>query len=420
MRRRRARKASLRRAALAAAVFAPFAAADARAIEPAPCSAHAEFDRPDAVVGQQLLYRVRIERRHDVDSLAWLEPPAFPGFRAEWLPDVADPVDAGAQMRRFAERRALFPERAGELGATSARLSCRVGETEWVVEVAGVSLLVSAHPAGGRPDGFAGVVGPLAIERIVTPTRVQLGESIRVALMLRGEGNLWRADDPLGAIASADLFRRRPTTSFDAGRRLAVKHHFAYDVVPLEQGELVIPSLRVPYYDATTGRYATAGADALTVEVAPAAPAGATTAESASEAEPPLGPSAEAASARHTATKPRIGAVALLLVAALAIAAIAATRRRAARTQRAAIDAALDASARGDADATAGALRLALASQVDGAASRTPEELAADPALPEQAAPAVQRLVEAERARFDPTAEPPGPDAVRAAIERLR
>src|SRR5690606_26023523 len=128
-----------RRAALlllgALAACAPAArAAPAAPDRPAPatpppaapaCLAETTLDPPRAVVGQQVLYRVRILRREGAAGLRWMQPLSFPSFRAEWLPGRSpDPRIAGIGAGRivFEERRALFPARAGTLAIPPAAL----------------------------------------------------------------------------------------------------------------------------------------------------------------------------------------------------------------------------------------------------------------------------------------------------------
>jgi hypothetical protein len=408
------------RMALAAAALA---CGVAGAGEPAPCTATAGFDVEHAVVGQQVGYHVRIARRHDVLSVDWVEPPTFPGFHAEWLPDIAEPADASAPTRSYEERRALFPERAGTLSPARAQLRCQTGEEVSIVVVPHVTLRVEPPPTRDRPSNFAGLVGALAVERVITPQPASLGESIRVAVMLRGEGKLWIVDDPMAPIAAADVFRRRPRTSLDTGARLTVKRHFVYDIVPLRAGELEIPAIHVAYFDAAHGRFNAVRTKSVTVTVEAAASATAPDAKSrAADAEIEGETIATQTTATNAPVRSRVNlpGIAVAVIAAIAIAFV--LRRRLAGRRRiaaAATSVAAIPDGSGEAEAIARALRLAIAPHVEGVAAQTAEELGAKPGLPEGVSAAVRLLAEAERARFDPTAEIPDRDTVRDAIERL-
>jgi hypothetical protein len=205
-----------------------------------------------------------------VTSIEWLEPPAFAAARVEWLPGRPDAALGPAGARAREEHRALFPERAGELSLGTARLRCRAGAAELELSVPTAALRVRPLPAEGRPPDFSGVVGELSIERRADPTRIALGSSLRVALRLRGPGNLWDAPDPLPEDAlsgAAELFRLSPEQELQRGERLLASVLFRYDLVPRSPGPLLLPALRIPYFDPRTGRYEAAQAPALRVEV---------------------------------------------------------------------------------------------------------------------------------------------------------
>jgi hypothetical protein len=401
-------------------------AAPGRAEDAPPCLASVTLDPGSAVIGQQVLYRLRVLSRDEVAAVEWVEPLAFPGFRAERLAGPPQParVERGdASYRVHEEHRALFPERSGTFALRGAGLRCRVGGESnrfFLAPVPVATLTVFAPPEAGRPPGFAGLVGPLAMHAVVEPRAVTLGESVRLAVMLRGSGNLWDAPDPLAlAGADAELFRHRPVRRLEPGSRLLVRVHFVYDLVPRRAGTLLVPSIEVPYFDAETRRYEVASAPAVAVTVAAAAPDAA--GEGASDA-------AAGAAIGRDAEPPGTGggswlAVGLGLVAGATVA-FAWVRRRhrggASAGALAAADAARDRGDRdGEAAALARALREALADGVPGARSLAAEEILERVAAP-AAAWAARLLAEVDRARFDPSATPPDRDAVERALGELR
>jgi hypothetical protein len=421
----------LRRSVIAALLVGALGPA-ARADDPPPCAATASFDTDRATVGQQVLYLVRILFREDVIAVDWAEPPSFPGFRAEWLPGSPSPepiLRDGVRYRAREERRALFPERPGELRVKPAGLRCRIatdeGERIFAAPVPAAALRAVAPPAKTRPPDFAGLIGPIAVQTIVTPRELLLGESVRVAVMLRGSGNLWDAPDPLAGIEDAEVFPRRPEISLESGATLSIKRHFSYDVVPLREGALVIPAVRVSYFEPQAGHFATAATEAVSVAVGPrASAAGGETAKAkpspgaAAEGAPPArSPPADAAEdgVRRKRWSWAIGVAALAAAGGL----LAARRRTRARRARAALDRALAAAEDGETAALARALRSALARSVPGASSLTAEEITALSALPATVAEAARLLAEVERARFDPTASAPSREAIARAIAKL-
>ena len=93
------------------------------------CRASARSLPAEAYPGQQIVWRLEILRRADVMNLEWLEPPAFPGFRVEWLPGQPERdavTQDGVNWLARVEERALFAERPGELVIAPKGLRCSV------------------------------------------------------------------------------------------------------------------------------------------------------------------------------------------------------------------------------------------------------------------------------------------------------
>lgn len=249
-------------------------AATAWAGEPPPCFAVASLDSDHAVVGEPVLYRVRVARRADVIS-AVLDPPNFSALRAEWLEGRTDSsvTQDGVAYRIREEHIALVASAPVLLTLGPAAVRCTtlrddVRQTTRVT-VPAVKLKIHRLPEEGQPATFSGLVGKPSLVVTVTPRNVSLGETVRVAVMLRGNGNLWDARDPLPPLENAEVFRSRPVLRVDRGAKLSVARHFIYDVVPRKEGDLVIPEIVVPYFDPVTATYHQAHASETIVKVAP-------------------------------------------------------------------------------------------------------------------------------------------------------
>ncbi len=380
--------------------------------------------RPETVVtGQQVLYRLRILSRDDVTSVEWVEPPSFPGFRAERLPGRPHPEveRGGASYRVREENRALFAERPGSFTLRSAGLRCRVrgdSDRDFLAPIPDASLTVVAPPETGRPPDFAGLVGPLTLRSVVEPHALALGQSARLTVVLQGPGNLWDAPDPLSAeIADAELFRRRPELRFESGSRLFVRVQFVYDLVPRRQGTLNVPPIRVSYFDPDAQRYEVATAPTVAVTVAPpASHRDLETRDEAAAAPERLEPGPAPAQRRRGSW------LVLGLALAAGASAVFAYRRRSRGASREALAAADDARTRGDREAETAALARALR---EGLALVIPEvhTLATEEILARASAPAAERaarlLAEIDRSRFDPDAPPPDRAAVKRALAEL-
>jgi hypothetical protein len=402
-------------ARLLAALWLALPVAAAPSGDAAPlCLARAQVVPPEGFPGQQLVWRLEILRRPETTRVDWVEPPGFPGFRAEWLPgqpDLAGVTVAGAEYVARVEERALFPERAGELLIAGALLRCApLSGPPVETQAEPIRVRVWELPEQGRPPDFSGLVGLFSVELVAKPGRVELGSSTRLEVSLRGASNLWDARDPLAGASGPEgieLFPARPRLQLEPGVQLAVRRSFEYDAVPLREGRLLIPSLRVPYFDPDQRRYRIASSRELAIEVAPRA--------AERSAAQPAKPGAQA-----TAAPRRRWLWALAALAAVSVLAGALARRRRAEGSGAQL-AELEAEAGADDEAArqARALRRSLQPHLAGARSSPVEELCAPPG----ADPAVERaltlLAEVERSRFDPRATAVPRAAVRAAIQAL-
>lgn len=290
MRRARGRRLSLAFALLlATAAGAEWAAAQAPVKESseasrsdtAACRATPEVRPAHAVVGQQILYRVRIVRRQDVEKVEWVRGLSFPDFRTEWLPGHAEDTPMHYRGMTFVAReedRALFPTRAGVFEIPEATLRCTIRgrgpepPRSEIIRVPPVRVRIVPPPTDGRPDDFAGAVGPLWVQTSVGAPELRLGESLSVSILVRGAANLWDLPRPLRDDAfDAEIFWRPPGIDLEAGEQLYLRRYFRFDVVPRKIGPLVIPTVRVPFYDFRTGHYEVATAEAVTVNVLPRA-----------------------------------------------------------------------------------------------------------------------------------------------------
>jgi hypothetical protein len=429
----RARASLLPRATggVAALLVATAGLATGESGAPPPCSATVTLEPDRAVPGQQVLYRVEISSPEGVAGVTWVEPPSFPALRSERLPGTSQPgrvAQEAASQRSQEERFALFPERTGLLVLRGPAVRCTAagGGEEFPVRVPDIRLLVEPLPEAGRPETFDGLVGPLALRVTVTPHEMRVGDSVRVAAMLRGGGNLWDAGPPFdeASLGDAEVFALRPSLALERGRILRVRRHYGYDVVPRKAGSLIVPAVRVPYFDPESQTYAVASSTEVRVHVAAR--------ESASDVEPGGGRvgSSSAALGAHDASRrsPRSRSVVGWLVglAALAILALAIGfrlwRGHTAGTEEALARAELArraGDAEGEAAALETALRLALERVVADARATTPEELIAREGTPSRIRRAAQLLAMLERSRFDPATSPPDASAVLQAIDAL-
>lgn len=247
-----------------------------------------QVDRRSPWLGQQVTASVHLVSPVGVLRVDNFKPPAYDGFWAEPL-DVPRPIEPvrrvvnGIPVHSFlVQRVALFPTRSGKLVIPPFQLDVTVQVLSGsrlfdpfrsVQQVrrqsAPVELDVRPLPPGA-PPGFESVnVGALSLEVAATEKTIPAGEPLAVRLTARGEGNVrtWS----LPALPPIAGTRRYDPTSSEAlkpsGGRIAGSRTIETLLVAERPGELVIPPLTWPWFDAKSGRYQLARTAELRIPV---------------------------------------------------------------------------------------------------------------------------------------------------------
>jgi hypothetical protein len=391
----------------------------ASAADDPPCLASIHVDPPRATLGQQVVLRVRVTQNDTVATSEWIESSVLAEFRVERLPDSnTEERRPGVDVpyRVHEERRALFANRPGRIriGPSLVRCTMRAEGPRRVTEfrLPSATLDVVEIPRTGRPDDFVGTIGPVELYAVAVPQEVSLGETVRLALMVRGQSDLWNLPDPLPDIASADVFRRRPELTTETGPRLSVVRHFSYDVVPRLEGELILPPIRIVTFNPTNERFEPEVSESIRITV---------TERNARTPQEEHQPPEAASNARKVPpyadgrTQSRSGWV---WAAAVSLGAVAggwawnSSRRKRHRKKSVEASLARELESRARPDAIAAILRAEIQSRIPGAASMSPEEIAELPQLSDGLRELADVLVRTERARFDPNAEIPAPEEI--------
>jgi hypothetical protein len=136
-----------------------------------------------------------------------------------------------------------------------------------------LSFDVEALPDAGRPLDFAGAIGVFELSATVDRDEVRVGETFRLTLAIRGEGNFGRFEPPrLDRLADFRLVGRLARLGAD---ELAV----TYDLAPTSRRVFETPRVEMPYFDPrapASYNVATAAALPLRVSRADGSPRGAT------------------------------------------------------------------------------------------------------------------------------------------------
>jgi hypothetical protein len=126
----------------------------------------------------------------------------------------------------------------------------------------GLRLPVLPLPEEGRPTGFSGAVGSFSVSAQAEPRELAVGDSLKLEIVLSGEGDLSRCTVPL--IERVEGLRPQGwVDSMRDGARV-----ITYDLVALAAGPTAVPSIEFSYFDPTPpGSYRTVGAEPIPLNV---------------------------------------------------------------------------------------------------------------------------------------------------------
>ncbi len=234
-------------------------------------------------VGQQVTYQIGVFLSEDVSQRLRRNPEFVPpdvrSMLAYDLPSPARPLLRDAGGRTFAVhvfQRALFPLTAGTHTLAPARLTYSLPlsntffsrEESHSARTSAVTVFAKEPPTAGRPDGYTGAVGRLAVSaRIDSPT-TRVGDPVTLVVSVRGTGNVSLFPPPRVAIPWGDVVKGAERVTIDSGIALVQgRKDFEWVVTPKREGTLEVPALRYPYWNPYTERYEVAVTAPLSVQV---------------------------------------------------------------------------------------------------------------------------------------------------------
>jgi hypothetical protein len=241
-------------------------------------------------VGQQVVYTWRLFRRVDIAN-AQLEPQEFNGFLVESLGELREyrSVVGGQQYLVSEIRKALFPQEEGTLQISASKVSCQIvrrqrsrrggifddffGRTTTEPKIIRSSpLSVEVKPLPPPPAGYSGLVGSFDLQTKLSKRALKVGESTTLTLTVSGTGNAQMISEPqLPNLDRFKIYDDKPGGSVNrSGNQLSGHKSFTKALVPLEPGQLQIPSITLTSFDPSKGSYVTSRSPVFTLEVSPA------------------------------------------------------------------------------------------------------------------------------------------------------
>ena len=235
----------------------------------------------------QVSLMVRIFYQANLTEAA-INPPAPTQASVRLLDEVPYQSDRNGERYRVLERRyAIFPERSGTLTIPSMQLSGRLIERPsdrlWQPTVRGRRVRVESEPLtleiSPRPTSFTGDFWLPArritlSQQITDSEKLHVGEPITRTVIMDAMGleeNM--LEEPLWPdVPNARIYPDQPQgISRDDGEWVLGHKEFRYAVVPELTGELVLPEIRLDWWDTVANQQRTAVLPEHRVKVLPSA-----------------------------------------------------------------------------------------------------------------------------------------------------
>lgn len=210
---------------------------------------------------------------------------------------------AGERYRVLERHYAVFPERSGSMTipplVLSGRLVERGGSRLWQPSSRGRRVTVESDPITfevlPRPDSFSGANWQPARsyrlgEQLSTDGDISVGEPVTRTIIIEAVGleENMIAEPEWSEIPGARVYPDQPQgISRDDGEWVLGHKEFRYAVVPQSEGELVLPEVRVTWWDTVADQERVSVLPSRTINVVPgASPVPSAQAESALSAQP--------------------------------------------------------------------------------------------------------------------------------------
>jgi len=238
-------------------------------------------------VHAQLGLVVRVFYQQNLTEAAISQPEPSPAV-VRLMQETPYQAERGGERYRVLERNyAVFPERSGELTIPPMQLTGRLVERRtssvWQpavrgrrVQVESETLVLNIEP---KPAEFAGSEWQPAREYRLTQ-QISSGESLRVGEPVTrtviidavGLEENMIVEPAWPEVAQARIYPDQPQgITRDDGNWVLGHKEFRYAVVPEKEGELVLPELRVEWWDTQNNRPQTAVLAAQNIKVQPSA-----------------------------------------------------------------------------------------------------------------------------------------------------
>ncbi len=222
-------------------------------------------------VGQQVTYQIGVFLSTEVSQRLRRNPEFVPpdvrSMLAYDLPSSAHPLrreEGGRDFDVHVFQRALFPLTPGTHVLAPARLTYSLPlantffsrEETHSARTGELTVIAKEPPLDGRPAGYGGAVGRIALSAHVDTPTTRVGDPVTLAITVQGVGNVSLFPRPRVALPWGDAVSGAEHVAIDSGTALVQgRKTFEWVVTPRREGALEVPALRYPYWNPYTEQY---------------------------------------------------------------------------------------------------------------------------------------------------------------------
>ena len=241
-----------------------------------------DFDKTQAVVGEQITATVRVLSTENLANVSRPEYPKLTNFLTEGLDQPSQIVPTPVKLRGqdyqsyLIERTALFPLEPGNHRLANVALEVNMAGgffrrgKKLNLKSQAYALEIKNLPATGKPPRFpVHNVGQWNLSAEIDRSRTKRNEPITLKLFATGEGSARQLKMP--EVASTDAYRAFPptfseSTNASSGRVLGMKTAEIL-IQPKTAGRLILGPFALNYFDPARNTYTQSLSEALSIRV---------------------------------------------------------------------------------------------------------------------------------------------------------
>ncbi len=253
----------------------------------------ASVSKTNAYEQEAIVYTVKLYCSYNrLSFIGATTAPKFEGFVVEESKDIStqwgiEDYNGRSYRTAIIARYIIFPQMKGDLAVKGNTYTVSVSEDEYYsdpfwgrftvgqpvqlnVTPNDLSINVKALPQP-QPSDFSGGVGKFSISSSLPSSSLKANEAAQINYTISGSGNLKYIKLPdLSALYGSDFEVYSPTTEVKSNvsaSNVSGSVTFDYSFLPVKEGELVIPDVKLVYFNPETGNYETAVARGYKVKV---------------------------------------------------------------------------------------------------------------------------------------------------------